>query len=159
MGTRATPDSTYEWRNFGKHVSQCGDDPGPSGVRIATGHPDIRRGIRSQALQVQQSFGRDPFVGDLYIFRGRRDDLKIIWHDDVGMSLYAKRLERGMYIWPSAVDSVIPFPHHMASMLEATYWRNPQATLRRTLCWIIDCGGQKSSDFQRFPPTKMSCWA
>ena len=35
----------------------------------------MRRGMRSLALQVQQSFGRDPFVGDLYIFRGRRGDL------------------------------------------------------------------------------------
>jgi len=25
----------------------------------------MRRGMRSLALQVQQSFGRDPFVGDL----------------------------------------------------------------------------------------------
>ena len=83
--------------------------PVPSGVRIwiATGHTDMRRGMRSLALQVQQSFGRDPYAGDLYIFRGRRGDLcKIIWHDGVGMSLYAKRLERGKYIWPSAVDGV-----------------------------------------------------
>ena len=68
----------------------------------------MRHGMRSLALQVQQSFGRDPFAGDLYIFRGRRGDLcKIIWHYGVGMSLYAKRLERGKYIWPSAVDGVL----------------------------------------------------
>ncbi|WP_442802123.1 IS66 family insertion sequence element accessory protein TnpB [Sphingobium sp. CR2-8] len=56
--------------------------PVPSGVRIwiATGQTDMRRGMRSLALQVQQSFGCDPFAGDLYIFRGRRGDLcKIIW--------------------------------------------------------------------------------
>jgi transposase len=73
------------------------------------GHTDMRRGMRSLALQVQQGLGRDPFAGDLYIFRGRRGDLcKIIWHDGVGMSLYAKRLERGKYIWPSAVDVRTP---------------------------------------------------
>ncbi|WP_426957578.1 IS66 family insertion sequence element accessory protein TnpB, partial [Bacillus velezensis] len=35
--------------------------PVPSGVRIwiATGHTDMRRGMRSLALQVQQSFRRD----------------------------------------------------------------------------------------------------
>jgi len=84
--------------------------------------------MRSLALQVQQSFGRDPFAGDLYIFRGRRGDLcKIIWHDGVGMSLYAKRLERGKYIWPSAVDGVIAIsPSQMACMLEAIDWRNPR---------------------------------
>ena len=111
--------------------------PVPSGVRIwiATGHTDMRRGMRSLALQVQQSFGRDPFAGDLYIFRGRRGDLcKIIWHDGVGMSLYAKRLERGKYIWPSAVDGVLAISaSQMACMLEAIDWRNPQATWRPTL--------------------------
>ena len=79
----------------------------------------MRRGMRSLALQVQQSFGRDPFAGDLYIFRGRRGDLcKVIWHDGVGMSLYAKRLERGKYIWPSAVDGVIAIsPSQMAGLV------------------------------------------
>jgi len=34
-----------------------------------------------------------PHDGDLYVFRGARGDLiKIIWHDGVGMSLYAKYL-------------------------------------------------------------------
>ncbi|MEC3947983.1 IS66 family insertion sequence element accessory protein TnpB [Sphingobium sp. HWE2-09] len=41
----------------------------------------------------QQSFRRDPHAGDLYVFRGRRGDLcKILWHDGIGMSLYAKAL-------------------------------------------------------------------
>ena len=72
--------------------------PTPSGVRVwlAVGHTDMRRGMNSLALQVQQALGRDPHCGDLYVFRGRRADLvKIIWHDGIGMSLYAKRLERG----------------------------------------------------------------
>ncbi|MGO9431241.1 IS66 family insertion sequence element accessory protein TnpB [Rhodoblastus sp.] len=55
------------------------------------------------ALQAQEQLQRDPHAGDLYIFRGRRGDLaKILWHDGVGLSLYAKRLDRGKFIWPSA---------------------------------------------------------
>ncbi len=79
--------------------------PIPSGVRvwIATGHTDMRRGMQGLALQVQEQLKRDPHAGDLYIFRGRRGDLaKILWHDGVGLSLYAKRLDRGKFIWPSA---------------------------------------------------------
>jgi transposase len=53
-------------------------------------------------LQVQEALRRDPHAGDLYVFRGKRDNLlKILWHDGLGMSLYAKRLERGKFIWPS----------------------------------------------------------
>ena len=76
----------------------------PSGVRVwlATGTTDMRRGMNSLALQVQEVLHRDPHAGDLYVFRGRRGDLlKILWHDGLGMSLYAKRLERGRFIWPS----------------------------------------------------------
>ena len=78
--------------------------PIPSGMRlwIATGHTDMRRGMNGLALQVQQALQRDPHAGDLFAFRGRRGNLiKILWHDGLGMSLYAKRLERGKFIWPS----------------------------------------------------------
>jgi transposase len=65
----------------------------PSGVRVwlATGATDMRRGMNSLALQVQEALHRDPHAGDLYVFRGKRGDLlKILWHDGLGMSLYAK---------------------------------------------------------------------
>jgi transposase len=31
----------------------------------------MRRGMNSLALQVQQTLGRDPYAGDLHVFRGR----------------------------------------------------------------------------------------
>jgi transposase len=77
----------------------------PAGVRVwlATGVTDMRRGMNGLALQVQQALQRDPHAGDVYVFRGRRGNLlKILWHDGLGMSLYAKRLERGRFIWPSS---------------------------------------------------------
>ena len=79
----------------------------PSGVRVwlAVGRTDMRKGMNGLALQVQEVLGRDPHVGDLYVFRGARGGLiKIIWHDGIGMSLYAKRLEHGRFVWPSPAD-------------------------------------------------------
>jgi len=73
------------------------------GVRvwIATGHTDMRRGMNTLALTVQEALKRDPHGGDLYVFRGKSGKLiKILWHDGLGMSLYAKRLERGRFVWP-----------------------------------------------------------
>jgi transposase len=81
--------------------------PVPSGVRVwpAVGRADMRKGMNGLALQVQQVLGRDPHAGDLYVLRGVRGDLiKIVWHDGIGMSLYAKRLERGRFIWPSPAN-------------------------------------------------------
>ena len=104
--------------------------PIPSGVRvwIATGHTDMRRGMQGLALTVQEQLKRDPHAGDLYIFRGRRGDLaKILWHDGIGLSLYAKRLDRGKFIWPSASDGAVSISAaQMAYMLEGIDWRNPQ---------------------------------
>ena len=64
--------------------------PVPAGVRlwIAGGVTDMRRGMNTLALQVQQALGRDPHAGEIFCFRGRRGDLvKLLWHDGVGMSL------------------------------------------------------------------------
>ena len=69
---------------------------------LATGHTDMRKGFDGLALLVQETLKRDPHHGHLFVFRGRRGGLiKVLWHDGQGMCLFAKRLERGRFIWPS----------------------------------------------------------
>jgi transposase len=108
--------------------------PIASGVRVwlASGHTDMRRGMRGLALQVQEGLGRDPFAGDVYVFRGRNGSLiKAIWHDGIGLSLYAKRLDRGRFIWPQAVGGAVALTAgQMGYLLEGIDWRNPQQTWR-----------------------------
>ncbi|HEY1472957.1 MAG TPA: IS66 family insertion sequence element accessory protein TnpB [Pseudolabrys sp.] len=105
-----------------------------SGVRvwIATGHTDMRRGMNALALLVQEGFERDPHGGDLYVFRGKSGKLiKVLWHDGLGMSLYAKRLEGGRFIWPSATAGVVSISSsQLAYLLDGIDWRNPQHTWR-----------------------------
>ena len=106
----------------------------PSNVRVglAAGHTDRRRGMNGLALQVQEGLRRDPHVGDLFVFRGKRGDLvKIIWHDGLGLSLYAKRLDRGRFVWPVTTSgSVALSAAQLSYMLEGIDWRNPQHTWR-----------------------------
>ena len=103
--------------------------PVPSGVRVwlAVGRTDMRRGMNGLALQVQEALKRDPHAGDLFVFRGRRGDMiKILWHDGLGMSLYAKRLERGRFIWPTATGEAVSISAaQLAYMLDGIDWRNP----------------------------------
>jgi IS66 Orf2 like protein len=49
--------------------------PVQSGVRVwlAVGHTDMRRGMNSLALQVQEKLGRDPHAGDLFGLEGNED--------------------------------------------------------------------------------------
>lgn len=85
--------------------------PVAAGVRIwiASGHTDMRKGMNGLALLVQEGLGRDPFAGDVFVFRGRAGSLiKALWHDGIGLSLYAKRLDRGRFVWPATVDGVVP---------------------------------------------------
>ena len=105
---------------------------GNARVWLATGHTDMRRGFPSLALLVQESFGRDPNAGDLYVFRGRRSDLiKIIWHDGQGACLFAKRLERGRFVWPLSADGVVTISiAQLSYLLEGIDWRMPRETWR-----------------------------
>jgi transposase len=51
----------------------------------------------------------------LGMFRGRRGGLlKVLWHDGQGMCLFAKRLERGRFIWPSPADGTVTEAHASA---------------------------------------------
>jgi SAM-dependent methyltransferase len=49
----------------------------------------------------------------------------------LGMSLYAKRLERGRFLWPSSADGVVTItPAQLGYLLEGIDWRMPQRTWR-----------------------------
>jgi transposase len=108
--------------------------PVPAGVRVwlATGHTDMRKGFRGLALLVQETLKQNPHDGHLFVFRGRRGDLiKIIWHDGQGACLFAKRLERGRFIWPTAAGGAVHLtPAQLGYLLEGIDWRAPQTTWR-----------------------------
>ena len=108
---------------------------GPAaGTRIflACGHTDMRRGMDGLAALVQQAFGQDPFCGAVYLFRGKRGRLiKCVWHDGQGLCLFAKRLERGHFLWPMTNTGTVMLSAAQASMLlEGIDWRAPLRTWR-----------------------------
>jgi transposase len=106
--------------------------PVPSGVRvwIAAGRTDMRQGFDGLAAQVQQTLNLDPFRGHLFVFRGRRGDLvKVLWWDGQGLCLFAKRLEKGRFVWPSPADGRVSItPAQLSMLLEGIDWRMPQRT-------------------------------
>jgi transposase len=110
--------------------------PIPAGVRVwlATGYTDMRKGFDGLALIVQETLKRDPHCGHLFVFRGRRGGLiKCLWHDGQGMCLFAKRLERGRFLWPSTADGTVTISTaQLGYLLEGIDWRMPQKTWRPT---------------------------
>jgi transposase len=99
-------------------------------VWLAAGATDMRRGLDGLARQVQQVLGQDPFSGHLFVFRGRRGDLlKVLFWDGQGLCLFAKRLERGRFVWPQAKDGVVTLtPAQLSMLLEGIDWRMPART-------------------------------
>ncbi|WP_420024461.1 IS66 family insertion sequence element accessory protein TnpB (plasmid) [Cereibacter azotoformans] len=121
----------------------------PAGTRvwIAGGVTDMRCGMNSLALKIQQGLGRDPHGGEIFCFRGRKADMvKLLWFDGVGVSLYAKRLEAGKFVWPSSTtgEAVAISAAQLGYLLDdeedqktvqwtvfpTNDWRNPRWTQR-----------------------------
>ncbi len=79
---------------------------------------------------VQTTLHDNPFSGHVFVFRGRRGDLiKLLWYDDGGLCLFAKRLERGRFLWPKAKSGTVMLTRaQLAMLLEGTKWRRMERT-------------------------------
>jgi len=104
----------------------------PTGTHIwiAAGITDLRRGFTGLSATVQTVLEQNPFSGHVFVFRGRRGDLiKLLWWDGDGLCLFAKRLERGRFIWPKTESGTVSLTRAQLSMLlEGIDWRRPQRT-------------------------------
>ena len=57
--------------------------------------------------------------------------MKQILHDGIGMSLYAKRLEKGRFVWSSAKDGMMSLTaSQLACPLDGIDRRSPQYSWR-----------------------------
>jgi len=101
----------------------------PTGTRVwlAAGVTDMRKGFDGLSMLVQAVLRRDPFSGHVFVFRGRRGDLiKLLWWSGDGLCLFAKRLERGRFVWPRADQGTAALTGAQLSMLlEGIDWRHP----------------------------------
>ena len=82
------------------------------------------------AALAQTALEANPFSGHIFVFRGRRGDLvKLLWFDGDGLCLFAKRLERGRFVWPQATSGSVALGAAQLSMLlEGIDWRRPTRT-------------------------------
>jgi transposase len=109
----------------------------PSGTRIwlAAGVTDMRKGFDGLAAVVQTQLAEDPYSGHVFVFRGRRGDrVKLLWCSGDGVCLFAKRLERGRFVWPQAASGTVWLSAAQLSMLlEGIDWRRPVRTAQPSM--------------------------
>lgn len=109
----------------------------PAGVKVwlAAGATDMRKGFDGLAAIVAATLEEDPYSGHLFVFRGRAGDrIKALWYDGDGLCLYAKRLERGRFVWPRATSGVVSLsPAQLSMLIEGIDWRRVERTQRPEL--------------------------
>lgn len=98
---------------------------GGARVYLALAPVDMRKGFDGLAAQVQQALRQDPFGGQLFLFRSRRGDrLKAVWWDGTGLCLFAKRVERGSFVWPAVKEGAVTLTSaQLAMLIEGLDWR------------------------------------
>ena len=74
----------------------------PRRIFAYTEPTDMRKSFQGLLALVQHVFrGEDPYSGDLFAFVNRRGNyMKILAWDRTGFVLFAKRLERGRFVFP-----------------------------------------------------------
>src|ERR1700720_3457773 len=104
-------------------------------IWIVAGVTDMRRGFTGLSGMGQTALKENPFSGQVFVFRGKRGDLvKLLWWDGDGLCLFAKRLERGRFIWPQAEQgAAVLTPAQLSMLLEGIDWRMPRRTWRPEL--------------------------
>ncbi len=104
--------------------------PGSTKVWLAAGVTDMRRGMHGLAALVETTLLNNPYSGHVFVFRGRRGDLiKVLWADGDGLCLFAKRLERGRFVWPQTTSGTVHLtPAQLSMLLEGIDWRRPDRT-------------------------------
>jgi transposase len=109
----------------------------PAGVRVflAMGPTDMRKGFDGLSVLAQDTLAQDPFSGHLFVFRGKRGDLvKILYWDGQGFCLFAKRLEKGRFVWPITKSGAVTLtPAQLSMLLEGIDWRAPQRSWQPTV--------------------------
>jgi len=104
--------------------------PANTRIWIVAGLTDLRRGFVGLSAMVQTALEQNPFNGHVFVFRGKRGDLiKLLWFDGDGLCLFAKRLERGRFVWPKMDKGAIALTRaQLAMLLEGIDWRRPERT-------------------------------
>lgn len=94
-------------------------------VYLATKPVSMRYGFDGLAALVGPVFKADPYSGHLFVFRSKSAGyFKALYWDGSGLCLFAKRLERGRFVWPPLVDGgVIISPAQLALLIEGMDWR------------------------------------
>jgi len=108
--------------------------PAKMAIYCATTPVDLRRSFDGLAAAAKDALGKDPRTGALFLFVNKSGDrLKALWWDRTGYCILYKRLERGVFRFPTAMrpgdTSVAIDAAEFAKILEGLDLARAKATL------------------------------
>lgn len=76
-------------------------------VYLAVGATDLRKAFDGLQGVVREKMESDPMSGHLFVFCNKtKSRLKVLYFDGSGMWISTKRLEKGRFDWPEAMEKV-----------------------------------------------------
>ena len=80
--------------------------PGRVAIYVYTRHADLRKGFDALSIVVRARLAKDPLSGALFVFFNRRfNRAKVLVWTPSGWCLVYKRLEKGRFQLPRAIES------------------------------------------------------
>ena len=74
----------------------------PGRVFVCVTPTDMRKSFDGLSAVVRDHLDQDPLAGDLFVFRNKRGDrLKLLYWDEDGLAVWARRLEEGTFQFPA----------------------------------------------------------
>jgi len=87
-------------------------------VFVSTRPVDFRKGVHGLVALVAESLKSNPYCGDVFVFRAKRNDrLKLLLFDGSGMVLATKWMEEGGFAWPPIDDGAMALTPQQFVML------------------------------------------
>lgn len=75
-------------------------------IFVAVEPVDMRQSFNGLYSRVQSVLGQDPTSGHYFLFTNKsRNRLKILFFDGSGLWIFAKRLEKSTFTWPTGEGS------------------------------------------------------
>ena len=132
-GVRLRVDAAVDEEALKRVLRACDDraaggDAGVAGKR-RDGHAAGLR--RAGAAGAGDAEARSALWTPVRVPRQARRLIKVLWHDGQGLCLFAKRLERGRFVWPRTEGEAVTItPAQLGYLLEGIDWRLPQQSWR-----------------------------
>ena len=110
-------------------------------IYVCLAPTDMRKSFDSLVALVREGLGYDPLSGHLFVFRSRRGDrIKLLWWDRDGLTLYYRRLEEGIFRFPTTNDPAARSIEVSSQELSLVLWGIDPASVERQKRYVLRAG-------------------